>query len=592
MKEIFRKYSGGNPHLLIAPTIWAFLENLCTMLPAIFVMLAIGQLISPIIAPGAVGADAMETALWRCCLGMVAAMLLQGAVSILSYRYTYYASQRAMGQMRLDIVEKMREFPLGFYDKKQSGELSNAFLTDPDGLDQAIAYFIPQIISMGALSVLSFVMLMAIDWRLALPMYSSMPLCLVLMAVSMRMRHHHASSIRAARAQATTLLNEYLLGMRNLKSYNQTGAGFGRLDAAYRALANESTKDEGWPGTVTLLAGHTLQIGIPLIIFTGAMLLTAGRVDLIYLLLFLILATRLYAPLSNVIMNLVHLRACRVAADRIDALRREPEQSGSGTQVPQGDIRFEQVRFSYDGEKEILHNVSFTAARNSLTALVGPSGSGKSTLLRLACRFWDAQGGAVFIGGTAISGLAPEALYQKISMVFQENVLFGDSIRNNLLFGQADKTEDEMILACQKACCHDFIMRLPQGYDTVIGEGGATLSGGERQRIAIARAILKDAPILLLDEPTASLDAENEALVQNALAELVQGKTVIMVAHRLKTVAAANQIVVLEQGRIVQSGTHKELLNEEGGLYRHLWSLQEKAQSWSISSKQYEEKKT
>lgn len=582
MKELFRKFSGGNPHLMVAPTIWAFIENLCTMLPSIFVMLAIGQLITPIFTSGA--EIDIESALWKCCGGMVAAMILQGVVSILSYHYTYYASQRAMGQMRLDIVEKMRALPLGFYDGKQSGELSNAFLTDPDGLDQAIAYFVPQIISMGALSILSFVMLMAIDWRLALPMYISMPLCLVLMAISMKLRHQNAERIRSAKAQATTLLNEYLLGMRNLKSYNQTGAGFGRLDVAYQNLAKENTKDEGLPGTFTLLSGHVLQIGIPLIIFTGTMLLTAGSVDLLYLLLFLILATRLYSPLSNVIMNIVHLRACRVAADRIDTLRQEPEQDGQSTQTPHGDIKFENIRFSYDGQKEIIHNVSFTASQNGLTALVGPSGSGKSTLLRLACRFWDVQGGAICIGSTPISTLAPETLYHQISMVFQENVLFGDTIRNNLLFGQADKTDDDMILACQKACCHDFIMKLPQGYDTVIGEGGATLSGGERQRIAIARAIIKDSQILLLDEPTASLDAENEALVQKALAELVQGKTVIMVAHRLKTVAAASQIIVLDNGKIVQRGTHQSLLSEDRGLYRHLWSLQEKAQSWNISS--------
>ena len=583
MKEMFRKYSGGNPRLMIAPTIWAFFENLCTMLPAIFVMLAIGQLISVIITPGI--DNNMEEALWKCCIGMAAAMILQGVVSILSYRYTYYASQRAMGQMRLDIVEKMRKMPLGFYDGKQSGELSNAFLTDPDSLDQAIAYFIPQIISMGALSVLSFIMLMAVDWRLALPMYLSMPLCLVLMGVSMKLRHRNAGRIRAAKAQATTLLNEYLLGMRNLKSYNQTGKGFKRLDAAYQNLAKESTKDEGWPGTITLLAGHTLQFGIPLIIFIGTMLLSTGSINFIYLLLFLILATRLYSPLSNVIMNLVELRACRVAADRIDTLRKEPEQEGKSTHVPQGDIQFNNVRFSYDGKNEILHGVDFIAGQNSLTALVGPSGSGKSTLLRLACRFWDVQDGMICIGSTPVSDIVPEALYGQIAMVFQENTLFGDSIRNNLLFGQTDKTQDDLIRACQKGCCHDFIMQLPQGYDTVIGEGGATLSGGERQRIAIARAILKDAPILLLDEPTASLDAENEALVQKALAELIQGKTVIMVAHRLKTVAAASRIIVLDNGNIVQTGTHKTLLSDEHGLYRHLWSLQETAQSWNISSK-------
>lgn len=581
MKELFNKYTGGNPRLMIAPTVWAFLENLCTMLPSVFVMLAIGQLVTPLLSLS--DGTGMERTLWQCCLGMAGAMILQGIVSIASYRYSYFASQRAMGQMRLDIAEKMRNLPLGFYDHKQSGELSNAFLTDPDSLDQAMSYFIPQMISMGVLSALSFVMLMVVDWRLAIPMYLSLPVCLLLMAWGMKLRRRGAGRIREAKAQATTLLNEYLLGMRNLKSYNQTGAGFGRLDKAYQNLAEENTKDEGFPGALTLLAGHALQFGIPLMIFTGTMLLANRSIDIIYLLFFLILATRLYSPMSTVIMNAIQLRACRVAADRISNLQQEQEQGGKMTQIQARDIRFENVRFSYDGEKEIIYDVSFAALQNGLTALVGPSGSGKSTLLKLACRFWDVGQGTIRIGDIPISEVVPETLYRQISMVFQENVLFGDTIRNNLLFGHTDKDDNDMILACQKACCHDFIMKLPQGYDTVIGEGGSTLSGGERQRIAIARAILKDAPILLLDEPTASLDAENEALVQKALAELVKGKTVIMVAHRLKTIASADMIVVLEDGRVLQMGSHKELIDQKQGLYCHLWDLQQKAKNWNIS---------
>lgn len=581
MKALFSKYTGGNPRLMVAPTVWAFIENLCTMLPSIFAMLAMGQLVAMVVPPH----TANVNALWMCCIGMGGAFLLQGVVSVLSYRYSYYASNKAMAQMRLDIAEKMKKLPLGFYSGKESGELSNAFLTDPDSLDQAMSFFLPQIISMGIMSALSFIMLMAVDWRLALPMYLALPVCLLLMRLAMKLRHKHASRVRQAKAKATTLLNEYLLGMRNLKSYNQTGAGFGRLDTAYKNLAVENTKEEGLPGALTLLAGHALNLGIPLIIFTASMLLANGTVDIVLVLAFLVLATRLYTPLSTAIISAINLRACTVAADRVSDLLAEPEQSGNETYLPAGDIRFEDICFAYENENgNVLQNVSFTAPQNCLTALVGPSGSGKSTLLRLACRFWDVQKGCISVGGAPIADADPAALYSQISMVFQENYLFGDSIRSNLLFGQSGKTEDDMILACQKARCHDFILRLPQGYDTVIGEGGATLSGGERQRIAIARAILKDAPILLLDEATSSLDAENEALVQQALAQLVRGKTAIMVAHRLKTIAAADNIVVLDNGRVVQTGRHLTLLAEKESLYNHLWQLQKQAQSWNIAN--------
>ncbi|MFV0411897.1 MAG: ABC transporter ATP-binding protein [Oscillospiraceae bacterium] len=578
MKLLFHRFTGGNPRLMLAPTVWAFVENVCTMLPSVFAMMALWQLIAAVINGGGISLPG----LWQCCLGMAGAFLLQGLVSVLSYRYSYYASQKAMAQMRLDIAEKMRNLPLGFYTGKESGELSNTFLADPDSLDQAMSFFIPQVISMGARSLLSFLMLVTVDWRLAVPMYIMLPLCLVVMRLAMKIRYRHAGQVRAAKAKATTLLNEYLLGMRNLKSYNQTGSGFGRLEKAYEQLASKSTKEEGLPGALTLLASHGLHLGIPLIIFVATSLLIRGSVDLFMVLAFLILATRLYSPLSTAILSIINLRACSVAANRINGLLSEPVQTGSQQAAPTGSICFEAVQFSYGGKEEAIKNVSFTAPQNGITALVGPSGSGKSTLLRLACRFWDIQSGRICIGGLPIANIAPQALYNQVAMVFQENYLFGDTIRNNLLFGQAGKTDDDMILACQKACCHDFIMKLPQGYDAVIGEGGATLSGGERQRIAIARAILKDAPILLLDEPTSSLDAENEALVQNALTELVTGRTVIMVAHRLKTIAAADNIVVLDGGRLVQQGTHQKLLGEGGGLYAHLWGLQQQAQNWNI----------
>lgn len=578
MRKLFYKYTGGNPQLMVIPTIWAFFENLCIILPSFLVMISIGYFVGAILPPYTL--DAQK--LWMCCLGMVGAMLLQAVVSILGYKYTYYASQRATAKMRIDITEKMRKLPLGFFSDTQSGELSNTFVTDPDSLDQAMAYYMPQIISMGALSIFSFGMLMVYDWRLAFPMYLALPLCLIVMQAAMRLKYRQAEKVRNAKSTASTYINEYLLGMRNLKSYNQCGAGFFRLDNAYKTLAEESTKEEGLPGALTLVASHGIHLGVPLIIFTATMLLMQGSIDILVMLGFLILATRLYSPLSTAITCIINLRACNTAADRINSLLAREEQGGNLNAAKVGDITFDHVSFSY-GSENVLEDVSFTIPQAGLTALVGPSGSGKSTLLRLACRFWDVQEGEIRIGDTSISELEPQSLYDRISMVFQDSYLFGDSIRNNLLFG-GDKSDDDMILACQKARCHDFIMELPNGYDTVIGEGGATLSGGERQRIAIARAILKDSPILFLDEPTSSLDAENEAMVQQAIDELVQDKTVVIIAHRLRTVANADSIIVLDSGKVVQCGQHEELLSQQNGLYRRLWELQMQAQKWNIKN--------
>jgi len=574
--KLFNKYTGGNPRLMVAPTIWAFIENLCTMIPAILGMVSIGFLVSAVTPPF----HCDIKSLWKCCIGMVSALLLQLIVSVLSYRFSYYSSQRAMAQMRLGITEKMRNLPLGFYMKTETGELTNTFVTDPDSLEQAMAFYLPQIISMGTLSVISFCMLITYDWRLAVPMYLALPLCLIIMRIAMTLRHKQTEKVRQAKARSSTLLNEYLLGMRNLKSYNQTGSGFSRLDNAYRTLADESTREEGLPGALTLLASHGVSLGIPLIILTASMLLSNKNLNITILLSFLILATRLYSPLATSITSVISLRSCNIAADRVNGFLAEQEQSGQQKNCETGDIEFDGVSFAY-GTENVLNDIHIRIPQGRLTALVGPSGSGKSTLLRLACRFWDVQKGKISINGKTISDIEPQVLYEKVSMVFQDSYLFGDTIRNNVLFG-SNKSDDEMILACQKACCHDFIMNLPNGYDTVIGEGGATLSGGERQRISIARAIVKDAPILFLDEPTSSLDAENEVLVQRAIDELVKNKTVVMIAHRLRTIAAADNIIVLDKGQVMQAGKHNDLLTQEDGLYYHLWEMQNHTQEWNI----------
>ncbi len=583
MKHFFSKITGGNQRLLVAPTVWAFIENTATMAPSLFVMLAMAELIRPLQTDTAIDAGRM----WMYAAGLAGALILQSVISILTYRYSYYNSHKAVANMRLSMIERMRRVPLGYFAARESGQIIHTFVSDPDEMEKATSYFLPQIISMGAMSLLSFVMLMCYDWRLALPMYAMLPLSIVCMWLAMRLRFRQADRVSKARMHATTMLNEYLLGMRNLKSYNQTGAGFSRLDGAFASLRSETTKEEGVPGALTLLAAHMINFGAPLIIFAGSMLLLTGSVDITLLLAFLILSTRLYTPLTAAITCAILTRTAVGAANRVEALRQAPVSMGEAPLPGMGDICFENVRFSYL-DKEVLRDINLRIPKGKLTALVGPSGSGKSTILRLIARFWDANSGDIRIGDQPLTAVRPEELYAQISMVFQENYLFGDTIRSNILFGRGDKTEAEMIEAARQACCHDFIMRLPQGYDTVIGEGGATLSGGERQRIAIARAILKDAPIVLLDEPTSSLDAENEIQIQRAIDALTKNRTVVMIAHRLQTIAAADQIVVIDQGIVAQRGTHEELLRDTNGLYHRLWHTQHRTQGWSIQNEKRE----
>ena len=321
---------------------------------------------------------------------------------------------------------------------------------------------------------------------------------------------------------------------------------------------------------------------LTLMVLCGTYLLLDGTLSLLMFVMFLIVGSRVFDPLTSALTNFAEFRYFSIAGGRILSLMEEPEMTGNRKAPENGDITLEGVSFAYR-DKEVLHDVSLTLPQGSLTALVGPSGSGKSTLMKLCARFYDPQRGHVLFNGVRMDEIEPESLMRHISMVFQDVYLFQDTIRNNIRFGKADATDEQIVAAAKKACCHDFIMRLPKGYDTMVGEGGCTLSGGEKQRLSIARAILKDAQTILLDEATASLDPENEVEVQRAINTLIAGRTVIVIAHRLKTIRNADNIVVLDQGRIAEQGTHDQLV-AHGGLYARLWAIQERTAGWSITS--------
>ena len=383
-----------------------------------------------------------------------------------------------------------------------------------------------------------------------------------------------------AKINAGNRLEEYLQGIRVMKAYNLLGGKFERLKMAFSDLRRACIRQEALLGPFILFSVTLIRAGLTFMILCGTYLLIGGELSLLTFVMFLVVGSRVFDPLTSALTNFAEFRYFSIAGGRILTLMNESEMKGNRDVPESGDITFDHVSFGYQ-EKEILHDISVTLRKGTLTALVGPSGSGKSTMLKLCARFYDPRKGSVRFNGMDMKELEPESLMKHCSMVFQDVYLFQDTLKNNICFGRTDATDEEIVAAAKKACCHEFIMRLPKGYDTMVGEGGCTLSGGEKQRISIARAMLKEAPVVLLDEATASLDPENEVEVQQAINTLIAGRTVIVIAHRLKTIRNADRIIVLEEGRIAEQGTHDELLSRPG-LYAKLWNIQEQTSGWKL----------
>ena len=411
-------------------------------------------------------------------------------------------------------------------------------------------------------------------------MFAALPLAMLVLWASTKAQRKLSGRQIQAKINAGNRLEEYLQGIRVMKAYNLIGDRFVRLRDAFAELRRACIRQEALLGPFVLLSITIVRAGLTMMVLCGTYLLLGGELSLLVFVLFLVVGSRVFDPLTSALTNFTEFRYFSIAGGCILTIMNEPEMKGERQSPEAGDIRFEHVSFSYQ-DKEVLHDISMTFTENSLTALVGPSGSGKSTVMKLCARFYDPQKGRIFFNGVPTDEINPESLMNHITMVFQDVYLFQDTIRNNIRFGKTDATEEEIIAAARKACCHDFIMRLPQGYDTMVGEGGCTLSGGEKQRISIARAILKDARIILLDEATASLDPENEAEVQKAIDTLIKGRTVIAIAHRLKTVKNADRIIVMDNGQIKEEGTHETLMQADG-LYTRLWNIQEHISGWRL----------
>ena len=508
--------------------------------------------------------------------------LLSFATHLQQYKATYGLVYNEVKTTRLSLAERLRKLPLGYFGKRDLADLTETIMGDVNRMEQVWSHVLGYLYGAYISTAIIAVCLLVYDWRLAIACLWGVPIAFGLLFGSRKIAARNAERTKKAAVRVSDGIQEALENVREIRATNQEERYLNGLNQKIDEHERVTIQGELGTGLFVNAASVIMRLGVATTILVGANLILSGSIDFMLLFLFLLVITRVYAPFDQSLALIAEMFVSQVSADRMNEIYDTPTAEGAEKFEPKGhDIVFEHVGFSYD-EKEVLHDVSFTAKEGEVTALVGPSGSGKSTCARLAARLWDISKGVIRVGGVDISTVDPEVLLRDYSMVFQDVVLFDDTVMENIRLGKRGATDEEVRAAAKAANCDEFIHRLPQGYNTPIGENGAKLSGGERQRISIARALLKDAPIVLLDEATASLDVENETKVQGALSRLLAGKTVLVIAHRMRTVEAADKIVVLADGRVAEEGTPAELM-DKNGLYRRMVELQRQSTGWRLN---------
>ena len=516
-------------------------------------------------------------------LGLVIAFVILSFVTHLQqYHATYGLVYNEVKSTRLSLAERLRKLPLGYFGKRDLADLTETLMGDVNRMEHVWSHVLGYLYGAYISTAIIAVCLLVYDWRLTIACLWGVPVAFGLLFGTRKISARASERTKQAAIRVSDGIQEALENVREIRATNQEVRYLAGLNQKIDDHEKVTIQGELGTGIFVNAASVIMRLGVATTILAGACLIVSGQIDFMLLFLFLLVITRVYAPFDQSLALIAELFVSQVSADRMNEIYNTPTAEGVERFQPKGhDIVFDHVGFAYD-KKKVLDGVSFTAREGEVTALVGPSGSGKSTCARLAARLWDVTEGTIRVGGVDISTVDPEALLTDYSMVFQDVVLFDDTVMENIRLGKRGATDQEVRAAAEAANCGEFIRRLPQGYDTPIGENGAKLSGGERQRISIARALLKNAPIVLLDEATASLDVENETKVQGALSRLLAGKTVLVIAHRMRTVAGADHIVVLENGHVAEQGTPAELM-ERGGLYRRMVELQSESARWKLN---------
>ena len=516
-------------------------------------------------------------------LGLVIAFVILSFVTHLQqYHATYGLVYNEVKSTRLSLAERLRKLPLGYFGKRDLADLTETLMGDVNRMEHVWSHVLGYLYGAYISTAIIAVCLLVYDWRLTIACLWGVPVAFALLFGTRKISARASERTKQAAIRVSDGIQEALENVREIRATNQEVRYLAGLNQKIDDHETVTIQGELGTGIFVNAASVIMRLGVATTILVGASLSLSGQIDFMLLFLFLLVITRVYAPFDQSLALIAELFVSQVSADRMNEIYNTPTAEGVERFQPKGhDIVFDHVGFAYD-KKNVLDGVNFTAREGEVTALVGPSGSGKSTCARLAARLWDVTEGTIRVGGLDISTVDPEALLTDYSMVFQDVVLFDDTVMENIRLGKRGATDEEVRAAAEAANCGEFIRRLPQGYDTPIGENGAKLSGGERQRISIARALLKNAPIVLLDEATASLDVENETKVQGALSRLLAGKTVLVIAHRMRTVAGADHIVVLENGHVAEQGTPAELM-ERGGLYRRMVELQSESARWKLN---------
>lgn len=572
---IMKKYAlsrQGAKDLIVA-TISCVVHNLMLMLPVSLLYFLVSDLYE---------GGVPQSHLWIYIVGMIAGVLL----ILFSYRWvygaTYYATYKESSVRRISLAEKLRKLPLSFFGKKDLSDLTTTIMADCTTLEQSFSHWVPEFFGAMISTVLVAICLFVFDWRMALAVLWVLPVSLAIVAFSGKVQNYFTRKQTEAKLAVADGIQEALETMRDLKSNNAEGKYLDVLDKKIDKMEGRMIKSELGAAMFVVPASMILKLGMGTVALVGGILLAEGTLTVLSFFMFLLVASRLYDPLASSLQNLAAIISTRIPIERMNSIENYPVQPGTDElKTKDYDIVFENVSFSYNTGEQVLNNVSFTAKQGEVTALIGPSGGGKSTAAKLAARFWDADSGKITIGGQDVRNVDPEKLLSAYSIVFQDVTLFNNTVMENIRIGRQGATDAEVLAAAKEAQCDEFVEKLPEGYQAMIGENGSMLSGGERQRISIARALLKDSPVILLDEATASLDAENETQIQKAISRLVKGKTVLIIAHRMRTVEGADKLVLLQEGKVAEQGTPQELF-AKGGLYTKMCKLQQQSVNWKV----------